>query len=165
MIGIEIILGVVVLILAIIGIAKLASGRGGGGGGSANVDDVVKMASNAEKALANSLYNPEKFEESLKYMARVTEMSRGTIRALSQETRITRGKVDAAMEKYELPRQDKIEYLDALGEIYHVAGTAAAKYKNKIIDRERLLSEIGSELKAQREAFNRHYKLRHAGMD
>ena len=162
---IEIIAGVIVLILAIIGIAKLATGRGGGGG-KLEIDDVVTMASNSEKALAQAIYsnNPEQLQKALAYLRNVAGTSKQAISALYQKSKITRERVDSAVEKYNIPIQDKIDHLQGLLEIYEVAGLATNKYRSKNIDAEQFRLYIAGEIKAQKEGFKRRYALRHAGM-
>jgi len=161
---IEIIVGIIVLILAIIGIAKLASGRGGGGGGKLGIDDVVIMASNSEKALAQAIYskNPEQLKQALTYLQSVAGTSKQAISALYQQSRSTKERIGAAAEKLNAPIQDKIDYLQALLEIYEVAGLATDKYKRGSIGAEQFRQYVAGEIRAQKEGFNRRYKLRHA---
>ena len=161
---IEIIVGIIVLILAIIGIAKLASGRGGGGGGKLGIDDVVIMASNSEKALAQAIYskNPEQLKQALTYLQSVAGTSKQAISALYQQSRSTKERIGAAAEKLNAPIQDKIDYLQALLEIYEVTGLASDKYKRKAISAEQFRQYVAGEIKAQKEGFNRRYNLRRA---
>lgn len=161
---VEIIAGVIVLILAIIGIAKLAQRRSGGGG-SVDIEGVMKMASNSKKALAQALYNPEKMGAAFEYLQKTAAVSKRAIRALARQGRITRGRVDAAMARYNLPREDAMDYLDSLLEIYNVAGLAATQYKRGHINAEEFRNYVAGEMKRQEAALKSHYALRRKGFD
>jgi len=161
---IEIIAGVVVLILAIIGIAKLVQGRGGGGG-SVDIDGVMKMASTSKRGLAQALYNPEKMDAALEYLQKTAEVSKRAMGALSQKMRMHRAKVDAAMAQKYLPGQDAMDYLDGVLELNQVASLVSRQYRVRNISSEQARNYMAAEIKAQDDSFKRHYALRHAGFD
>ena len=162
---VEIVAGVIVLILAIIGIAKLAARRGGGGGG-VDIDSAMKMASNSKRALIDALYkHPEKMGDALEYLQKTAAVSKRAMGALSQKMRTTRAKVDAAMLRKYLPGQDAMDYFDNLLEITEVTSLAAAQYRRGNITGEQARNYIAAELKEQEASFKRHYALRHAGFD
>lgn len=161
---IEIIAGVIVLILAIIGIAKLAQRRGGGGG-SVDIEGVMRMASNSKKALAQALYDPEKLGAAMEYLQKAAAVSKRTMGALSQKMRMHRTEVDATMARKYLPGEDAMDYLDGLLEIYRVAGLASRQYKRGNITPGQFRNYVTGEIKEQEEAFKRHYALRHTGFD
>jgi len=159
---IEIIVGIVVLILAIIGIAQLSRGRGGGS--SVNVEGAVAAASTWKKALKQALYDPEKLPTVLKYMGQTASMSKGALSALYKETQLTRRKVDAAFEKYALPRQDAIDYLDDIPALANTVGLAYDRLRKNAITLDQFRAYVASELSDLEKMSKRHYALRHAGM-
>jgi hypothetical protein len=158
---IEIIAGVIVLILAIIGIAKLVQGRGGGGGGS---KDIMKMAANSENLLEYALKQPEHLYEAVQYLQQAARAAKGQVRALSNKLQMTRGKVDTAMAKHNLPYEDQISLLYSLMELSNFTGTAAAKYRRGELKEEQFLNYVREKLETERRDFKLSYKMRHAGM-
>ena len=159
---IEIILGIIVLILAIIGIAKLAQRRGGG---SVNINDIVSMASNSKRELVNALYkDPEKILEAMQYLQETAKASKGALSVIYKQSQITREKVDAAARKYTAPMQNAAEYLDDIPAIANTASAAYAALRAGKIDFEQFRSYVLGEVKDQNSINIRHYKLRQTGM-
>jgi hypothetical protein len=164
---IEIIIGIIVLILAIIGIAKLASGRGGGGGGreSLNPEEVVQTVSAWKKTLLRGLYgDPESLRDAMKYAPSVAGAAKNAVSAIYRQGQITREKVDAAVQKRLSPMQNAAEYLDDIPAIANTMSRAYELRRAGRIDDEQFKTYVLGEIRDQNSINLRHYKLRQASM-
>ncbi len=159
---IEIIVGIIVLVLAIIGIAQLS--RGKDSKSSVNVESAVQTASVWKRALKQALYDPEKLPAVLKYMGQTTAVSKKALSALYQEQKIMRGKVDAAVEKYSLPRQDTMDYLDDIPALANTVSLAYDQLRRGRITLEQFRTYVANDVKDLENMSKRHYALRHARM-
>lgn len=162
---IEIIVGIIVLILAIIGIAKLASGRRGGSE-SLDINGAVSMASNSKRALLTVLYkDPTRIAETLPYLQKAAQTSKGAISAIYKQTGATREKVDAAVQRRVAPGLDAADYLDDIPALANTATTVSRLYEAGKINLEQVKAYVLGEVKAQNDINKIHYALRHAAMD
>jgi hypothetical protein len=159
---IEIIAGIIVLILAIIGIAKLAQRRGGGGGGG-DIDTVVKMAENSIGYLEHALKNPEHLYEAMQSLQYAAKVGKDGIKSLSSKMHQTRGRVDAALAKYNVPTQDKLTLLYTLMELQNFAAEARGKYQRKELNPEQFLNYLKGKVNREREDLKETYRMRHSG--
>ena len=162
MIGIEIIIGIVVLILVIVGIAQLR--RKGGSRGPVDIEGVIKMTSDSKKAFLQALYkNPEEIEIAIENMDRAGATAKEALSALYGHGKITRAQVDAISKKYQNPISDKIDYLKSVLDTNEIIRLAAYQYQRRKIDFPEFQAYVKGAIKTEEDSFKLKYTLRHKG--
>jgi len=163
MIGVEIIIGIVVLILVIVGVAQLRRRRGSSRG-PVDIEGAIKMTSDSKKAFLQALYkNPEEIEIAIENMDRAGTTAKEALSALYQHGKITRAQVDAISKKYQNPISDRIDYLKSVLDTNEIIRLAAYQYQRRKIDFPEFQAYVKGAIKTEEDSFKLKYTLRHKG--
>lgn len=120
---IEIVIGIVVLILVIVGVAQLKKKP-------VDIKDALKQASTWEKTLYEAFNNPEKLADLSKYGRTTAELANQGKSAIHGQIKILREKYDVA----ETQALDYADFLDMFPELIRTFGLAYNRLRRGDID-------------------------------
>jgi hypothetical protein len=162
---IEIIAGAIVLILAIIGIAKLVKGRGGGGGGG-TYQDMISLEKAVMEGLEKGFKNPSALYAAIQNAFGASGQARNASATIGKRLQIYGEKVDAAVAYSKQPLEDQISAAYGIQDIARFARKAIAKYRRgEIKTPEEFIDFLKNRVEIEKAEFQSDYKLGHAGLD
>ena len=115
MIGIEIIIGIVVLILVIVGVAQLKK--------KVNIKEAINETLTWEKSLYEAFNDPQKLRNLQKY-------GRPTAKLANEAKSAIYGQIKILREKYDMSEKQALDYVDLLNKVPQLVRTFEMAYND-----------------------------------